>query len=58
MHRIVIHCRSTAPYAAKHLWVDVIDHPPLRPQRHDGAAHKSGALPPVALSHSFAPQRP
>ena len=30
MHRIVIHCRSTARYAAKHLWVAVIDHPLLR----------------------------
>lgn len=58
MHRIVIHCRSTARCAAKRLWVADIGRPLLHLQRHDGAAHKIGALRAVVPVRSIAPQRP
>lgn len=58
MHRIVIHCRSTARCAAKRLWVADIGRPLLHLQRHDGAAHKTGALRAVVPVRSITPQRP
>jgi len=58
MGRLVIDCHSTSRYAAKRLVLAVIDRPLLHLQRHDGAAHKTGALPSVAPGRSFAPKRP